>query len=97
MFAIETVFVAFSIILTQGSYSFSIIPHILGGIADFFGFIVLLIIGALIIVLIVGLAIVFLPAIIVAVVVYFLTGSFFYAGIAFLIIALISLVSLATK
>ena len=75
----------------------ALIPRILVGLADFFGFIILLVIGAVIIVLIVGLAIVFLPAILLALIVFFLTGSFFYAGIAFLIVALISLVSLATK
>jgi hypothetical protein len=44
----------------------------------------------LIIVLVVGLAIIVLPAIIVAVVVW-LSGSFFYAGIAFLIVAVVSI------
>ena len=67
---------------------------ILTGLADIFGSVILLIIGILIIVLIVGVLLVLLPAIIVAIIVWFLTGSFFYAGIAFLIVALISLVAL---
>ncbi|MHB1868214.1 MAG: hypothetical protein ACYCPP_04635 [Nitrososphaerales archaeon] len=66
---------------------------ILSGIWDLIGGFIPLIIGVLVIVLLVGLAIILLPAIIVAVVVWFLTGSFFYAGIAFLIVAVISLVA----
>jgi len=69
--------------------------RLLTGLADLFGGIVLLIIGILIIVLLVAAAIVLLPAIIVAILVWFLTGSFFYAGIAFLAVALISLVAMA--
>ena len=70
------------------------IPTILpAGMFDILGGIVLVIIGILIIALIVAAAIVLLPAIIVAVIVWFLTGSFFYAGIAFLVVALISLVA----
>ncbi len=67
---------------------------ILTGIADLFGGAVLLIIGILVIVLLLSVALVLLPAIIIAVIVWFLTGSFFYAGIAFLVVALISLVAL---
>jgi hypothetical protein len=70
-------------------------PPILRGIADLFGGIILLIIGILIIVLLVAAAIVLLPAIIVAIVVRFLTGSFLYAGIAFLIVAIISAVAMS--
>ena len=66
---------------------------ILSGVWDLIGGFIPLIIGVLVIVLLVGLAIILLPAIIVAVVVWFLTGSFFYAGIAFLIVAVISLVA----
>ncbi len=73
----------------QGTQSFAFLT----GLADFFGFIVLFVIGILVIILIVGLAIVLLPAILVAIIVWFFTGSFFYAGIAFLVVALISLVS----
>jgi hypothetical protein len=69
--------------------------RILNGIADLFGGIILLIIGVLIIVFIVAAAIVVLPAILVAVLVWFVTGSFFYAGIAFLVVALISIFAMA--
>jgi len=69
--------------------------RILNGIADLFGGVILLVIGVLIIVLVVAAAIALLPAIIVAVLVWFLTGSFFYAGIAFLVVALISIVAMA--
>ena len=69
--------------------------RILTGLADLFGGVILLVIGILVIVLIVAAAIVLLPAIIVAVLIWFLTGSFFYAGIAFLIVALISAVAMA--
>ena len=71
-----------------------VIGKILTGIADLFGGIILLVIGILIIVLLVSVAIVLLPAIIVAIIIWFLTGSFFYAGIAFLVVALISLVAI---
>jgi hypothetical protein len=66
---------------------------ILTGSVDILAGIVLVIIGILVIGLIVAVAIVLLPAIIVAIIIWFLTGSFFYAGIAFLIVALISLVA----
>ncbi len=69
--------------------------RILTGLADIFGGLILLVIGVLVIVLIVAAAIVLLPAIIVAILIWFLTGSFFYAGIAFLVVALISAVAMA--
>jgi len=69
--------------------------RLLTGVADIFGGLILLVIGILIIVLLVAAAIVLLPAILIAIVVWFLTGSFFYAGIAFLVVALISLVAMA--
>lgn len=69
--------------------------RVLTGIADILGGLILLIVGILIIVLLVAAAIFLLPAILVAVLVWFLTGSFFYAGIAFLVVALISLVAMA--
>jgi hypothetical protein len=69
--------------------------RILTGIADLFGGIILFIIGILIIALIIAAAIVLLPAIIVAVVVWFLTGSFFYAGIAFLVVAVLGIAAVA--
>jgi hypothetical protein len=67
---------------------------ILSGFADVIGGAIPLVIGILIIVLIVGAAIILLPAIIVGVVVWFLTGSFFFAGLAFLVVAVLSLATL---
>ncbi len=55
------------------------------------GLIVLVIIGAIII-MVVGVLILFLPAIILAGVVWWLTRSEFLAGVAFLLVALIALV-----
>ena len=55
-------------------------------------FIVLVVIGFLILVLVVGSIILFLPAAIIAFVVWLLTGSFFLAGVAFLIIAVLMIV-----
>jgi len=69
--------------------------RILTGIADLFGGIILLVIGVVVILFVVAAAIVLLPAILVAAVVLFLTGSFFYAGVAFLVVALISIVAIA--
>jgi hypothetical protein len=69
--------------------------RLLNGVADLFGGIILLVIGVLIIVFIVAAAIVVLPAILVAVLVWFVTGSFFYAGIAFLVVALLSIFAMA--
>ena len=83
----------FSIVHSLPNTSLFFGERILTGIADIFGGIIFLVIGVLIIVLLVAAAIVLLPAIIVAIVVWFLTGSFFYAGIAFLIVAVISLVA----
>jgi hypothetical protein len=65
-----------------------------GGILDFFGLLVLVVIGILVIVLVVGVILVLLPAAIVAIIVWFLTGSFLFAGIAFVIVAIISLVAI---
>jgi len=81
----------FSIVQSLPNTSLALIGSILTGIADILGGIIFLVIGVLIIVLLVATAIVLLPAIIVAVIVWFLTGSFFYAGIAFLVVAIISL------
>jgi hypothetical protein len=64
---------------------------ILGGIVDLVLAAIILIVGILVIILIVGALIVFLPAIIVAVVVWFFTGSLLVAGIAFLVVAIISI------
>jgi hypothetical protein len=85
----------FSIIQALSNTPLFIGEKIFTGIVDVFGGIILFAIGILIILLVVAAAVVLLPAIIVAVVVLFLTGSFFYAGIAFLAIALISIVAIA--
>lgn len=53
---------------------------------------VLLIIGLIIIVVIVKVLLFFLPAAIIAIVVGLLTGSWFWAGVAFLIVAFLSIV-----
>jgi hypothetical protein len=72
----------------------TIIYSILGSIGlDITALIVLVIIGLIIIVLI-KLFLVLIPAILVAVVVYFLTGGdLFWTGIAFLVVAALSLLS----
>jgi hypothetical protein len=91
------VFDAFLLSLVQALSSAPLYvgERLLNGIADLFGGIILLIIGVLIIVFVVAAAIVMLPAILVAVLVWFVTGSFFYAGIAFLVVALISIFAMA--
>ena len=53
--------------------------------------VLLLVIGLVIIVLLAKVLLFVLPAAIIAFVVWFLTGSFFWAGVAFLVVALISL------
>jgi hypothetical protein len=73
----------------------SIIPPILTGLPDTLLGLVLLIVGILIIVLVVAAAIVLLPAVIVGIVVWFLSGSLLYAGIAFLIVAVIWAVAIS--
>jgi hypothetical protein len=90
--AVETILLS----LIQPSLSSPLgIGNILTGAADLFGGVILFIIGIAVIVLIVAAAVVLLPAIIVAALVWFLTGSFFYAGIAFLAIALLSIIAVA--
>lgn len=62
------------------------------GLIDLAVFIILLAIGIALIVLVVKLAIIFLPAAIIAAVVWFLTnGNLYYTGIAFLAVALLSM------
>jgi hypothetical protein len=68
--------------------------QILGGITDLVLGAIPLIVGILVIIVIVGAAIILLPAIIVGVVVWFLTGSFFFAGLSFLVVAVLSLATL---
>ena len=53
---------------------------------------ILIIIGLIIIVLI-KLFLVLIPAIIVAAIVYFVTGDLFWTGIAFLVVALLSIIA----
>jgi len=70
-----------------------VVLSILGNLGlDLTALIVLIIIGIIIVVLI-KLFLVLIPAILVAVVVYFLTGDLLWTGIAFLIVAALSLLS----
>ena len=69
--------------------------RLLNGAADLFGGIVLFVIGIAVIVLVVAAAIVLLPAIIVGAIIWFLTGSFLYAGIGFLVVAVLSIAVVA--
>ena len=63
----------------------------LGGV-DWVFLLVLVIIGLVVIVLI-KLFLVLIPAILVALLVWFLTGDLFWAGVAFLVVALLSLIA----
>ncbi|HUK85822.1 MAG TPA: hypothetical protein VLU95_08155 [Candidatus Acidoferrum sp.] len=71
---------------------YSILSSIgLGGLG--IGFLIVLIIIGLVIIILIKLFLILIPAIIVAVIVYFLTsGNLFLTGIAFLVVALFSLV-----
>jgi len=66
--------------------------QVLGLLGDVVFLFLLLIVGLVIIILIAKVFLFVLPAGIIALVVWFLTGSFFWAAIAFLVVALISLV-----
>ena len=69
----------------------TVMQSVLGSLtADLAVALVLILIGVIIVVLL-RLFIVFLPAVLLAVVVWFLTGSAFWAGIVFLVIAALSL------
>jgi hypothetical protein len=57
------------------------------------GFLIVLIIIGLVIIILIKLFLVLIPAIIVAAIVYFLTGDLFWTGIAFVVVALISIVA----
>jgi len=58
------------------------------------GFLVVLVIIGLVIIILVKLFLVLIPAILVAIVVYFLTGGdLFWTGIAFLVVAALSILS----
>ena len=65
----------------------------LGGFTASLTFLIVLVIIGLVIIILIKLFLVLIPAIIVAAIVYFLTGDLFWTGIAFVIVALLSLVS----
>jgi hypothetical protein len=56
-------------------------------------FLIVLVIIGLIIVILIKLFLVLIPAILVAIVVYFLTGDLFWTGIAFLVVAALSVLA----
>jgi hypothetical protein len=56
-------------------------------------FLIVLVIIGLIIIILIKLFLVLIPAIIVAVIVWLITGDLFWTGIAFLIVALLSIVA----
>jgi hypothetical protein len=57
------------------------------------GFLIVLVIIGLIIIVLIRLFLVLIPAILVAVVVWFLTGDLFWTGIAFLVVAALSILA----
>ena len=65
--------------------------QVLGPLYDIAFLVLLLVVGLVIIILLAKVLLFILPAGIIALVVWFLTGSVFWAGVAFLIVALISL------
>jgi len=81
--------------LIQALPAFFLPYGILTGLLDLFGGVILLILGVAIIILIVAATIVLLSTILVGSLVYLLTASFFYAGIAFLVVAVIGVVAMA--
>ena len=71
----------------------TIIYSVLGSFGlDLAALVVLVIIG-LIIVIFIKLFLVLIPAILVAIIVYFLTGDLFWTGIAFLVVAALSVLA----
>lgn len=56
-------------------------------------FLLVLVIIGLVVILLVKLFLVFIPAILAAIVVFLLTGDLFWTGVAFLVVALLSLLS----
>ncbi len=64
---------------------------VLGPLIDVAFLLLLLVIGLVIIILLAKVFLFILPAGIIALIVWFLTGSVFWAGVAFLVVALISL------
>jgi hypothetical protein len=71
----------------------TIVLSILGSLGLDLTVLVILIIIGLVIIILVKLFLVLIPAILVAIVVYFLTGDLFWAGIAFLVVAALSVLS----
>ncbi len=64
------------------------------GLAGFdIAFLIILVIIGLVIVVLIKLFLVLIPAILVAIVVWFLTGDLFWTGIAFLIVAALSVLA----
>jgi hypothetical protein len=57
------------------------------------GFLIVLVIIGLIIIVLIRLFLVLIPAILVAIVVWFLTGDLFWTGIAFLVVAALSILA----
>jgi hypothetical protein len=80
----------FAILLT---FIYSVLSSL--GLEGFdIGFLIVLVIIGLIIIILIKLFLVLIPAILVAVVVYFLTGGdLFWTGIAFLVVAALSILS----
>jgi hypothetical protein len=71
----------------------TVVLSILGSLGlDLTALVILVIIGLVIIILI-KLFLVLIPAILVALVVYFLTGDLFWTGIAFLVVAALSILA----
>jgi hypothetical protein len=68
------------------------LPSLNFSIMELIVFAALIIIGILILVFLIKLVFMFIPAAIIAFIVWFLTGSLYYAGIAFLIIAVIAII-----
>ena len=56
-------------------------------------FLIILVIIGLIVIILIRLFLVLIPAIIVAIIVWFLTGDLFWTGIAFLVVALLSILA----
>ena len=57
------------------------------------GFLIILVIIGVIIIVLIRIFLVLIPAILVAIVVYFLTGDLFWTGIAFLVVAALSILA----
>jgi hypothetical protein len=62
------------------------------GLLALFIFAILVVVGILIIVFVIGSMIMFLPATIIAIIVLLLTGSWFLAGMAFLVVAVLMVI-----